>query len=112
MSQRYGFGFVDGWQKIGRKFWSGARAGVYLSSYFVRGGGKKASLTENVRAGDFPRLVVFVGRDLTYRTGCTMRNLRGARRLWASREGWVEGGPPTLERWLAAAWLLDSRRRE
>lgn len=36
-------------------------------------------------AGDLPRLVVFVSRRLTSRTGCTMRSLRNARRLWASR---------------------------
>jgi len=30
-----GFGFVDGWQTISRKFWPGDQAGAYLSSYFV-----------------------------------------------------------------------------
>jgi len=34
-----GFGFVDGWQKISRKFWPGDQAGAYLSSHFVRGKG-------------------------------------------------------------------------
>ena len=63
------------------KFWPGEQAAFYLSSYFVRGG-KKTSLTTNVLAGDLPRLVVFIGRDLTKRTGCTMRNLRRSRRLW------------------------------
>ena len=24
MAPRYGFGFVDGWHKVGRKFWPGA----------------------------------------------------------------------------------------
>jgi hypothetical protein len=43
-----GFGFVDGWHKVGRKLWPGEQAGAYLSSYFVRGRGKKAPLTENV----------------------------------------------------------------
>lgn len=33
-----GFGFVDGWHKIGRKFWPGDQAGAYLSSYFGEGG--------------------------------------------------------------------------
>ena len=47
----------------------------------MRGGGK-ASLTSNVLAGDLPRLVVFIGRDLTKETRCTMRNLRRSRRLW------------------------------
>jgi hypothetical protein len=113
MAPRYGFGFVDGWQKVGRKFWPGVQAAAYLSSYFAGGRGKKMAITENVLAGDLPRLVVFVGRDLTSATGCTMRNLRHARRLWASRE--VGASPPRLSYsdWLAAASLLrESRRRE
>jgi hypothetical protein len=109
LAPRYGFGFVDGWHKVGRRFWPGDQAGAYLSSYFLGGAGKKASITENVLAGDLPRLVVFVGRHLTGSTGCTMRNLRAARRLWASREGLIE--PPTFEyeQWLAAAWMLQRR---
>src|SRR6516164_6127158 len=78
LAPRYGFGFVDGWHKVGRRFWPGDQAGAYLSSYFLGGAGKKASITENVLAGDLPRLVVFVGRHLTGSTGCTMRNLRAA----------------------------------
>ena len=106
MAPRYGFGFVDGWQKIGRKFWEGGQAGAYLSSYFVRGRGTKSSITENVRAGDLPRLVVFLSRDLTSRTGCTMRSLRNARRIWAGREGMIDYPNLTLDEWLAAASLL------
>ena len=64
MAPRYGFGFVDGWDKIGRRFWPGEQAAAYLSSYFVRGRGGKVPITENVLAGDLPRLVVFVGRHL------------------------------------------------
>jgi hypothetical protein len=90
MAPRKGFGFVDGWQKIGRKFWPGDQAGAYLSSYFASGRGHKASITENVFAGDLPRLVVFVSRALTQRTHCTMRNLRDARRLWAIVQGLTE----------------------
>jgi hypothetical protein len=81
MAQQYGFGFVDGWQKVGRRFWPGLQAAAYLSSYFAGGRGRKMAITDNVLAGDLPRLVVFVGRDLTRRTGCTMRSLRNARRL-------------------------------
>jgi hypothetical protein len=90
MASSKGFGFVDGWDKIGRKFWPGEQAGAYLSSYFVRGRGQKAPIMENVRAGDLPRLVVFVGRDLTRVSGCTMRNLRLCRRLWAWRAGLID----------------------
>lgn len=69
------------------------------------------TITDTVLAGDLPRLVVFVGRDLTQRTGCTMRNLRNSRRLWASRQGLT--GPPTvtLQQWLAAAAMLSPRQR-
>jgi hypothetical protein len=88
-----GFGFVDGWASISRRFWGGLQAGAYLGSYFVNGRGHKSPITENVRAGDLPRLVVFVGRDLTRTTGCTMRNLRRARTLWAVRRGFRE--PPS-----------------
>jgi hypothetical protein len=80
MAPRYGFGFVDGWHKAGRKFWPGEQAGAYLSGYFVRGRGHKAPITDNVLAGDLPPLLVFVSRALTGQTGCTMRSLRAARR--------------------------------
>jgi hypothetical protein len=82
MAPRYGFGFVDGWHKIERKFWPGVQAGAYLSRYFVRGRGAKAPITETVLADDLPRVVVFVSRRLTTESNCTMRNLRRSRRLW------------------------------
>jgi hypothetical protein len=112
LAPRYGFGFVDGWQKIGRRFWPGDQAGAYLSGYFVSGKGGKAALTENVQAGDLPRVVVFVSRDLTGRTGCTMRNLRNARRLWASRHLFADAPRMTLGEWLAAGLMLAPRRIE
>jgi hypothetical protein len=112
LAPRYGFGFVDGWEKVGRKFWPGQQAGAYLSSYFVGGRGRKASITETVLAGDLPRLIVFVARDLSLRSGCTMRSLRNARRLWASREGVCDPPDVTLDEWLAAAAMLSRRRRE
>jgi hypothetical protein len=111
MAPRYGFGFVDGWGKIGRKFWPGDQAGAYLSSYFVRGRSGKAPITENVLARDLPRLVVFVGRDLTRQTGCTMRSLRNARRLWAARVGLVDWPTLTYAEWLAAGAMLQVRSR-
>lgn len=110
MAPRYGFGFVDGWHKVGRKFWPGVQAAAYLSSYFAGGRGRKMAITENVLAGDLPRIVVFVGRDLTSKTGCTMRSLRNARRLWASREGLADPPPVTLREWLMAAAMLERRR--
>jgi hypothetical protein len=106
-----GFGFVDGWHKVGRKLWPGVQAAAYLSSYFVGGRGRKIAITENVLAGDLPRLVVFVGRDLTRATGCTMRSLRHARCLWSARAGLTPWPSLTYEEWLAAAQLLGRRRR-
>ena len=105
LAPRKGFGFVDGWHKIGRKLWPGEQAGAYLSSYFVRGQGRKAPITENVLDGDLPRLVVFVGRDLTQRTRCTMRSLRHVRRLWAWQGGLVPDHGMDEEELLVAAWL-------
>ncbi len=59
---------MDRWEKISRKFWPGGQAGAYLSSYFVRGVGHKTPITENVLAGDLPRLVVYIDRELILRT--------------------------------------------
>jgi len=112
MAPRYGFGFVDGWHKVGRRFWPGVQAAAYLSSYFAGGRGRKMAITDNVLAGDLPRLIVFVGRDLTAQTGCTMRSLRNARRLWASRQGLTKAPACTLDEWLAAVAILDGRRME
>jgi hypothetical protein len=84
-------------------------AAAYLSSYFAGGRGRKMAITENVLAGDLPRLVVFVSRDLTRVTGCTMRSLRNARRLWASREGLIAPPSVTLDEWLAAGAMLQRR---
>ena len=110
LAPRYGFGFVDGWEKIGRKFWPGVQAAAYLSNYFAGGRGRKIAITENVLAGDLPRVVVFVSRDQTSRTGCTMRTLRLARRLWAFHAGLLpaHGLSPTE---LAAASRMLARRR-
>jgi hypothetical protein len=107
-----GFGFVDGWYYVGRKFWPGVQAAAYLSSYFAGRRGGKTALTDNVLAGDLPRLVVFVARDLTSRTGCTMRSLRNARRLWAARQGFIDAPRLTLDEWLAAGAMLAPRRVE
>ena len=106
-----GFGYVDRWEKIRKKIKPGIEAAAYLSGYFVNGKGRKASLTENVQDPDLPRLLVFIGRGLTARTGCTMRNLRLARRLWASRVGLASKPDVSYMEWLAVAHVLDSRRR-
>jgi hypothetical protein len=106
MAPRYGFGFVDGWDKIGRKYWLGVQAAAYLSSYFAGGRGRKMTIRQTVLASDLPRLVVFISRDLTAKTGCTMRALRNARRLWASREGLIDAPALSYREWLAAATAI------
>jgi hypothetical protein len=106
-----GFGYVDGWEKIRKKIKPGIEAAAYLSGYFVNGKGRKASLTDNVQDPDLPLLLVFIGRGLTSRTGCTMRNLRLARRLWASRAGLARHPNLSYQEWLAVAHVLDLRRR-
>lgn len=107
LALRYGFGFVDGWHRVGRKFWPAVQAAAYLSSYFAGGRGGMA-ITENCLPG---RLVVFVGRNLSKVTGCTMRNLRNARRLWAAREGLISQPVLSYEIWLGAAGMLQKRLR-
>jgi hypothetical protein len=109
LAPRYGFGFVDGWHKVSRKFWPGVQAAAYLSSYFSGVRGRKMAITETVLSDDLPRLMVFVSRELTGQTGCTMRSLRNARRLWAARSGLVEAPSMTYEDWLAAAHMLGKR---
>ena len=51
LAPRYGFGYVDGWHKIGRKFWAGVQAAAYLSSYFAGGRGRKMAITDTVPRG-------------------------------------------------------------
>ncbi len=109
LAPTFGFGFVDGWEKVSRKFWPGDQAGAYLSSYFVAGRGRKASITENVQDPNLPRVLVLVGSHLTQRTGVTMRSLRLARRLWAYREGRITSHG--LDGWeeVVVSCVLDRR---
>ena len=87
LGRRHGFGFVG--EEAGRSMqvMSGDRAAAYLSSYFVRGKGLKATLQENARNPHLPRMLIWVSPTLTRPTGVTMRNLRRCRQLWAVRKG-------------------------
>lgn len=59
------------------------RAARYLAKYIAAvGGDGKLSLSETVHHRDVPGHVCFVSRDLTRRTGCTMRSLRRHRYAW------------------------------
>lgn len=71
----------------------GGRAAASLSSYFVSGKGRKATLQENARNPHLPRMLIWVSPALTGATGITMRNLRRCRHLWAVRMGFLE--PPS-----------------
>jgi hypothetical protein len=54
LAPRYGFGFVDGWHKVGRKFWPGVQAAAYMSSYFAGGRGRKMAITETCSPATCP----------------------------------------------------------
>jgi hypothetical protein len=49
LGKRHGFGFVGEKRGESMQLMSGDRAAAYLSSYFVRGKGSKATLHENAR---------------------------------------------------------------
>jgi hypothetical protein len=87
LGRRHSFGFVGEKQGKGMQLMSGDRAAAYLSSYFVRGKGSKATLQENARNPHLPRMLIWVSPTLTRPTGVTMRNLRRCRQLWAVRIG-------------------------
>ena len=53
-------------------------------------------------------LLTYVSRDLTSRTGVTMRALRNARLLWAYRDGHLPALHRTLGELLLASQLLDN----
>lgn len=92
LAPRHGFGFVGEKKGKSMQIMSGDRAAAYLSSYFVRGKGTKATLQENARNPHLPRMLIWVSPTLTGATGITMRNLRRCRQLWAVRMGLLD--PP------------------
>jgi hypothetical protein len=87
LGRRHGFRFVGEKRGESMQVMSGDRAAAYLSSYFVRGNGSKATLQENARNPHLPRMLIWVSPTLTRPTGVTMRNLRRCRQLWAVRMG-------------------------
>jgi hypothetical protein len=81
LGSQYGFGFVHHKrEKI--KAQPAEAAAAYLSSYFVKGSGRKVAIWESVVSGAMPRSIVHVSVDLTQQTHCTMRNLRLRRALF------------------------------
>lgn len=88
LNGEHGFGYVDGkWSS-----YRGQNAAAYLSSYFIAGRGKKASVRETVVQRDVPGHVVYVSTNLTSVTGVTMRSLRRVRYLWVIARQVERGG--------------------
>ena len=87
LAPKHKFGVVGQKHGVSLQIMDGARAAAYLSSYFVRGKGGKATLQENARNPHLPRMLIWVSPTLTRSTGVTMRNLRRCRQLWAVRLG-------------------------
>ena len=77
LAPAFGFGYVE--RKITPM--RAQAAAAYLSSYFIAGRGRKASLEESVRSRAMPRSIVHLSNRLTTQTGCTMRALRRLRFL-------------------------------
>lgn len=90
LAPHYGFGFVHHRaDKVKPQAAEGAAA--YLSSYFVRGSGRKMAIWESVTSGIMPVSIVHVSSELTQASHCTMRTLRLKRALHA-----VWGAAPTM----------------
>jgi hypothetical protein len=85
LRHRHDFGFVD----RGRKHRGGrslevipaVRAGRYVAKYLAKRQDGRIVLSATVLAADVPPLVVYVARELTGRTGVTMRSLRWRRHV-------------------------------
>jgi hypothetical protein len=81
------FGFVDRGRRTGGRrcleVIPSERAARYVAKYLSPLDGEgKPTLSETVTRRDVPPHVLYVSRDLTLRTGVTMRSLRWARRCW------------------------------
>jgi hypothetical protein len=75
---RYGFGYIERKRRVRDP----RAAAAYLSSYFVTGKGGKVSLQESVQSNWMPRSIIHVSKELTQRSGITMRSLRLRRYAW------------------------------
>jgi hypothetical protein len=79
----------------------------YIAKYLTkRRGDGTFEVTETVTAAG-RTLLNYVSRKLTGRTGCTMRALRNARLVWASREGHIAELPLRPGELLVAIALVD-----
>lgn len=78
LAPNYDFGFVERKKRVRHP----RAAAAYLSSYFINGKGRKATLEESVQSGEMPFSIVHVSQRLTKCSGCTMRTLRARRYYW------------------------------
>jgi hypothetical protein len=107
LAPRKGFGYVDA-RPLQRPE-PAERVARYLSKYLAKWQPDGTmEITETVRAAG-RTLLNYVSRNLTAKSGCTMRNLRVARVVWAWLSGLIED--PELDPWdeLVAVCLLDRR---
>lgn len=93
----YGFGFVERKELI----LPPERAAAYLSSYLCTGKGAKLTVQEGFRSGLLGARPLWCSPRLTTRTGCTRRNLRRLRHLWAYCQGFCEA---------PAWWEIEAER--
>jgi hypothetical protein len=106
LGPRYGFGWVDAKPLRGPRPAANGVSG-YLSKYLAkRRPDGTLEVTETVRSAG-RTLINYVSRNLTARSGCTMRALRNARIVWAWREGHFDDH--RLDEWdyIVAVCLLD-----
>jgi hypothetical protein len=105
LAPKYGFGFVDA--KPLRNPEPAERVARYLSKYLAKWKEDGTlEITETVKSAG-RSLLNYVSLGLTAKSGCTMRNLRLARIVWAWLSGLIED--PGLDPWeeLVAVCLLD-----
>jgi hypothetical protein len=105
LAPKYMFGFVDAKPLQSPK--RGEQAARYISKYLAKWQDDGTlEVSETVKAAG-RTLLNYVSRDLTRRSGCTMRNLRMSRVVWAWLTGLIE--KPDLDDWdlLVAVCLLD-----
>lgn len=89
LGPRYGFGFISdtrrngSWRRRGLEVIPAQRAGRYVAKYLSPlDGDGKPTLSATVTRADVPAHVTYVSRELTQRTGCTMRYLRHVRHCY------------------------------
>jgi hypothetical protein len=98
LAPAYGFGFVERKELV----LPPERAAAYLSSYLCTGKGGKLTVQEGFRSGLLGARPLWCSPKLTTRTGCTRRNLRRIRHLWAYCQGYCD----------APAWWEDEVERD